>query len=374
MSSRVLKNQPNKRLVTILLEVIVVGGFLGSGKTTAVIQIGKHFATQGKRVGIIVNEIGEIGIDGDFISQYGLQTKEITAGCICCSLKVSLRETIFMMLAGLEPDIVIIESTGLAYPGVIRDEIMLMNLPEDFEMAPLLTLFDGSRFKQILKEIRKFAANQLGEAEVIAISKSDLVDASLLPIIQEAVHQINPKATIVTLSSKNQDSMDQMLRILEGKSSSAAPSKSIGKDGSLLMAGGAVVDSVAESGVGTFSTEYFFEDAPVFSSPDAFFEETVRDMMSRIQKKVLSQSPEFLGHIKLFFEVGDALFKISLTTANEMPAYDFVKAADAQPKPPALKVLSAVTGIEAADLQKLIQETVETILEEKQLPYIPQKS
>ena len=352
-----------------MLDIIVVGGFLGSGKTTAVIQIGKHFASQGKRIGIIVNEVGEVGIDGDFISQYGLETKEITSGCICCSMKVSLRATMAMLIQGMNPDILIIESTGLAYPGVLRDEIMLMNLPAEFEMSPLLTLFDGSRFKQILKEIRKFAANQLAEAEVIAISKSDLIDATSLPIIKEAVHQINPKAEIVTLSSKQAESIEQMIRILDRQSAAAEPSK-LEKDGSLLMAGGKVVDSVAESGVGTFSTEYLFEDAPVFSNTDSFFEETVREMMSRIQKKVLSQSPEFLGHIKLFFEVRDSLFKISLTTSNEMPAFDLVKDPNAESKAPVLKILSAVTGIEADDLQKLIQETAESVLDDRKLPYI----
>ena len=354
-----------------MLDIIVVGGFLGSGKTTAVIQIGKYFASQEKRVGIIVNEIGEVGIDGDFISQYGLETKEITSGCICCSMKVSLRATMAMLIQGMNPDVLIIESTGLAYPGVIRDEIMLMNLPAEFEMSPLLTLFDGSRFKQILKEIRKFAANQLAEAEVIAISKSDLIDATLLPIIKEAVHQINPKAEIVTLSSKDADSIDQMIRILDRQSSAAEPSSTVEKDGSLLMAaGGKAIDSVAESGVGTFSTEYLFEDAPVFSNTDSFFEETVREMMSRIQEKVLSQSPEFLGHIKLFFEVRDTLFKISLTTSNEAPAFDLVKDPTAESKAPVLKILSAVTGIEADDLQKLIQETAESVLDDRKLPYI----
>ena len=358
--------------MAILLEIIVVGGFLGSGKTTAVIQIGKHFASQKKRVGIIVNEVGEIGIDGDFISQYGLETKEITAGCICCSLKVSLRATMVMMIQGMKPDILIIESTGLAYPGAIRDEIMLMNLPSEYEMTPLLTLFDGSRFKQILKEIRKFAANQLAQAEVIAISKSDLVDPSLLPVIKEAVHQINPKAEIVTLSSKNQDSIDQLLRILERQSDTTPPQK-IGADGSLLMAGGKAVDSVAESGVGTFSTEYLFENIPFFSSPDSVFEESVRDMMSRIRTNVLAQSPEFLGHIKLFFEVRDTLFKISLTTSNEMPIFDMVKAPEAESQTPTLKILSAVTGIQSPNLKKLIQETIEGFLEEKKIPFVPKK-
>ncbi|MBZ3936425.1 GTP-binding protein [Methanimicrococcus blatticola] len=352
------------------MKIIVVGGFLGSGKTTALIRLGTYYSSIGKVVGIIVNEIGEIGIDGDVISQYGLETKEITSGCICCSLKTSLRATLLSMIDNFHPDVVIIESTGVAYPGVIRDEVMLMNLPMDYDMAPLLTLFDGSRFKQILKEIKNFASQQLAQAEVIAVSKADLVEPSMLPIIESAVQQINPKAEIITLSSKNPESLAHLIDILERnediESRLAELKKVISNDGSLLMAGGKPKDnSVEASGVGSFAVEYSLDQNNLNTLIESDLEKVVRDIMSLIRSDVLEKSPDFLGHIKLFLESGSALYKISLTTAEEEPIYDFIPSAnEINSFSPNLKILSAVTGLKSDEVQKIVQTAVEKILDE----------
>ena len=355
------------------MKFVVVGGFLGSGKTTVLVRLGMYYSSLGKSVGIIVNEIGEIGIDGDVISQYGLETKEITSGCICCSLKTSLRATILLMLENYRPDVIIIESTGVAYPGAIRDEIMLMNLTIDYDMAPLLTLFDGSRFKQILKEIKNFAAQQLAEAEVIAVSKADLIDPSFLPIVEAAAQQMNPKAEIITLSSKDPESLAHLIGILERNEDVGARlaelKKVVGNDGGLLMAGGKPKNtSISESGVGSFAVEYALDSNSLTSLTDSDFEKFVRDLMSDIRQKVLEKSPNFLGHIKLFLEVGSSLFKISLTTSEEEPIYDFISSSDsAKNETPNLKILSAVTGIESDEVKMIVQAAAEDIFRKNEI-------
>ena len=357
------------------MKIIVVGGFLGSGKTTVLVRLGTYYSSIGKSVGIIVNEVGEIGIDGDVISQYGLETKEITSGCICCSLKVSLRATLLLMIENYHPDVIIIESTGVAYPGAIRDEIMLMNLPVDYDMAPLLTLFDGSRFKQILKEIKNFAAQQLAQAEVIAVSKTDLIDPSMLPIIEAAVQQINPKAEIMTLSSKKPENIAHLIDVLERnediETRLAELKKVVANDGSLLMAGGKPRNtSIAESGVGSFAAEYALDEACLKNRSDSDFEKIVRHLMNRIRGDVLSKSPNFLGHIKLFLESGPSLFKISLTTSEEEPTYDFIPAVNENgASEPNLKILSAITGIESSAVKNIVQTAVEDILKENGIAF-----
>ncbi|WNY29169.1 hypothetical protein MmiEs2_13920 [Methanimicrococcus stummii] len=355
------------------MKIIVVGGFLGSGKTTALVRLGTYYSSLGKSVGIIVNEIGEIGIDGDIISQYGLETKEITSGCICCSLKTSLRATLLLMIENYNPDVIIIESTGVAYPGAIRDEIMLMNLSTEYDMAPLLTLFDGSRFKQILKEIKNFAAQQLAQAEVIAVSKTDLVEPPMIPIIEAAVQQINPKAEIMTLSSKNPESLARLIDILERSSDTDSHlvelKKVISDDGSLLMAGKRD-NSIAASGVGSFSAEYILDENSLMSLNDSDFEQIAKDLMSQIRENVIEKSPDFLGHIKLFLESGSALYKISLTTAEEDPIYDFILPANGtSDTKPNLKILSAVTGISSMDVQEIVQKAAENVLNENEIVF-----
>ena len=355
------------------MKFVVVGGFLGSGKTTVLVRLGMYYSSLGKSVGIIVNEIGEIGIDGDVISQYGLETKEITSGCICCSLKTSLRATILLMLENYHPDVIIIESTGVAYPGAIRDEIMLMNLTIDYDMAPLLTLFDGSRFKQILKEIKNFAAQQLAEAEVIAVSKADLIEPSFLPIVEAAAQQMNPKAEIITLSSKDPESLAHLIGILERNEDVNARlaelKKIVGSDGGLLMVGGKAKNtSIDESGVGSFAIEYALDPNNLTSLTDSDFEQIVRNLMSDIRQKVLEKSPNFLGHIKLFLEAGSSLFKISLTTSEEEPIYDFISSSDsAKNEMPNLKILSAVTGIESDEVKMIVQTAAESVLKKYEI-------
>ncbi|MDD4249696.1 MAG: GTP-binding protein, partial [Methanosarcina sp.] len=185
------------------MDVIVVGGFLGSGKTTTIINMGKYLAEKGKKVAIIVNEIGEIGIDGDVIKRFGFDTKEITGGCICCSLKVGLRTTITLLAIEYKPDILLIEPTGIAFPHIIRNEVELMNLGEEVKIAPLVTLIDGSRFKYLMKEVKEFAMRQIIDAEILGINKVDLIEPIRIPILEASVQQLNPKARVVLLSGKD---------------------------------------------------------------------------------------------------------------------------------------------------------------------------
>ena len=150
------------------MDAIVIGGFLGSGKTTTVINVGKSMAERGHSVAIIVNEVGEVGIDGDIISKYGLDTKEITNGCICCTLKLNMKATLTELRNSYNPDIIIVEPSGIAFPNVIKQNLELMNFGESIKVAPLVTLIDGSRFKDIMKSVKNYAVRQIeiGRAHV----------------------------------------------------------------------------------------------------------------------------------------------------------------------------------------------------------------
>lgn len=188
------------------MDAIIIGGFLGSGKTTTVINVGKELAERGHTVAIIVNEVGEVGIDGDLISKYGLDTKEITNGCICCTLKLNMKTTLTELYHSYNPDYILVEPSGIAFPNLIKKELELMNFGDNIKVAPLVTLIDGSRFKDIMKSVKVYALRQIEDAEILVINKADLVEPIKMSVLVDSVQQLNSSARVINMSSRTGDS------------------------------------------------------------------------------------------------------------------------------------------------------------------------
>jgi G3E family GTPase len=347
------------------VDVIVVGGFLGSGKTTTIINMGKYLAEKGKRVAIIVNEIGEIGIDGDVIKRFGFDTKEITSGCICCSLKVGLRATMNALVKEYRPDIVMIEPTGIAFPHVIRNEIELMNLGEEVKIAPLVTLIDGSRFKYLMKEVKEFAMRQIIDAEILGINKVDLIEPIRIPILEASVQQLNPKAKVVLLSGKDtgerfENFMHEVLpdikEVPEKVQETAAAEET-----SRISGPQETEDSIKASGVGSYSAEFAIKGGENLSTEAA--RELTTELMNTIKLKVLKLNPEFVGHIKLFLDNGLETVKQSVTIYYEEPQEDIIKSKEGAI--PTFKILSAVSNVDKEALKEAVNSSVMETFEKK---------
>ena len=347
------------------MQVIVVGGFLGSGKTTTIINMGKYLAEKGKKVAIIVNEIGEVGIDGDVIKRFGFDTKEITSGCICCSLKVGLRTTVTLLEKEYKPDILMIEPTGIAFPHVIRDEIELMNLGEQVKIAPLVTLIDGSRFKHLMKEVKEFAMRQIIDAEILVINKIDLIEPIRLPIIEASVQQLNPKARVVLLSGKDTgEKFENFMRIvlpdLEEVSERIPRAKVTGEGE--LSAPEETESSIEASKVGSYAAEFAVENENL--STEAARELTT-ELINTIKAKVLKLNPEFVGHIKLFLDNGLETVKQSVTIYYEEPQEDRIKSKEGAV--PTLKILSAVSNVDKGAVKDAVNRSVQEVFERKKI-------
>lgn len=346
------------------VEVIVVGGFLGSGKTTTIINMGKYLAEKGKKVAIIVNEIGEIGIDGDVIKRFGFDTKEITSGCICCTLKVGLRTTMDILTKEYKPDIVMIEPTGIAFPNVIRNEVELMNLGETVKIAPLVTLIDGSRFKYLMKEVKEFAMRQIIDAEILGINKVDLIEPIRLPILEASVQQLNPKAQVVMLSGKDtgerfEDFMQLVLpeikEVQEKTQVTALKEKPVPSEAQETE------DSIKASGVGSYAAEFEIKDGGSLSTEAA--RELTAELMNTIKEKVLKLNPEFVGHIKLFLDNGLETVKQSVTIYYEEPQEEIIKSKEGAT--PTFKILSAVSNVEKEALKNAVNSSVHETFEKR---------
>jgi G3E family GTPase len=341
------------------MEVVIVGGFLGSGKTTTVINMGKYLAEKGKKVAIIVNEIGEIGIDGDVVKKFGFDTKEITNGCICCTLKVGLKTAVNAIMKEYEPDILMIEPTGIAFPSSIKNEFKLMNLSEEVKVAPLVTLIDGSRFKHLMKEAKNFAIRQIVDAEILGINKVDLMDKLETPILEVSIQQLNPGARVVLLSGKDTGKRFEnfMQMVLPGNMEITEKINTAEEKTEIKAQ--EYESSIAASRVGSYAAEFLIESKEAVSRETA--REITTQVMSKIKEKALELNPEFLGHIKLFLDNGSETVKQSITIYYEEPQEDIFKSKEGTA--PKFKVLSAVLNIEKEAIKSAVSSSVHEVFE-----------
>jgi G3E family GTPase len=180
--------------------ICLISGFLGSGKTTLMIDLGKRLGKKGKRVAIIVNEVGEVGVDGALIDAYGLNSVELTEGCICCSLSGSLQNTLRAVANDYKADIIFIEPTGIALPSKINGIIRTSMVEHESKIG--ICVVDAFRAPRIYQEAELFFRRQIEDVDLVAVNKMELVSPEQLAEVEELVGRLNPKATVLKMSAK----------------------------------------------------------------------------------------------------------------------------------------------------------------------------
>ena len=198
-----------------MVKVDVISGFLGAGKTTL---IKKLFSArmEKERIALIENEFGEIGIDGSFLKESGVKIKEINSGCICCSLVGNFEKSLKEMIDVYKPDRIIIEPSGV---GKLSDIVAaITNTGLDLKINVLCTVVDGGKCKMYLKNFGEFYIDQVSEANVIVVSKSDKLSEEKTAAAVELLKQYNDKATFITTPLELLDG-ETLLKNLEGNAS-----------------------------------------------------------------------------------------------------------------------------------------------------------
>ena len=196
-----------------MVKVDVISGFLGAGKTTLIKKIFESVLKKEKVV-LIENEFGEIGIDGTFLKESGIQIKEINAGCICCSLVGDFATSMDEVISKYNPERIIIEPSGV---GKLSDIVnAVLKLKEELQINILATVVDGLKTKMYLKNFGEFFNNQVEAANTIVISKTDKMSEEAIMEVVNLVKGKNNHATIITTPINELDS-EQLLKVLESK-------------------------------------------------------------------------------------------------------------------------------------------------------------
>ena len=193
--------------------VIILSGFLGSGKTTLLMRLVERLrAVRGEayRIAIIENEIGSASVDSSIIQEAGYSVTEMLAGCVCCTLIGQLVPAINRLCDELEPDLVILEATGVAEPAGMRDNV------ERYAGLPvrIVTLVDAARWERIRIPLEMLLKSQLEPADAVCLNKVDLVDDGQITSIEESIREMNASAPIVRMSasvSAEPESIDTLI-------------------------------------------------------------------------------------------------------------------------------------------------------------------
>ena len=195
------------------MEIIQIAGFLGSGKTTAILAVTRRLMEKGYKVSVIVNEIGDIAIDGKVMEVSGIKVKEVLGGCICCELAINLSQTIKVLRDEYKPDIVIIEPTGLASPSQIMESIKMLN---KVNFKPIITLVDVQLMDEFLndEQIRGIITRQIKDADVLAINKIDVVEDKLLLNYEQILKSLNSSAKLIKISALKNIGIDELITVL----------------------------------------------------------------------------------------------------------------------------------------------------------------
>ncbi len=199
------------------MKITQVAGFLGCGKTTLMLQLSQRLAAGGARkVALVVNEIGEIPVDGKVIEESGMMMKDIGGGCICCEVAATFAKTIYQLYREFRPEHVLVEPTGVAVPHQVSLAARMSGRDAKISIGPAIVLFDATRPAELLDMdmLGQLVTTQVRDADVIAISKVDAVEVREIQNSTEKVREINPKADILNLSSFTGAGVDDLVDII----------------------------------------------------------------------------------------------------------------------------------------------------------------
>lgn len=194
------------------MKMLMVAGFLGSGKTTFVINLAGKLVAEGKKVAILVNEIGEIGIDGQLMRQLDMNVWELMGGCVCCTLAASLPETLVQVRNDYHPDLVLLEPSGSAETHKVLAALSAVAIfrPEN---SRTVVLVDVPRLPMLREIIMPLISAQITNADFVALNKMDDASPQEMKEAEAFVRELNPHAPVFSCSGREGIPMEWVKKI-----------------------------------------------------------------------------------------------------------------------------------------------------------------
>lgn len=198
-----------------MTRIDIVSGFLGAGKTTFIQRLLDE-ALKTQKVVLIENEFGEIGIDGGFLKESGIEIREMNQGCICCSLVGDFEKSLTEVVNRYQPDRIIIEPSGVGKLSDIIGAVKTVSGKLDVVLDAAVTVVDAKKAKLYSRNFGEFFNNQILYAGTIVLSRTDIADDAKIEEAVKIVKEINPKATVITTPEEKLTG-EQLINIISGK-------------------------------------------------------------------------------------------------------------------------------------------------------------
>ena len=196
-----------------MVKIDIISGFLGAGKTTLIKKLLKE-AFEGEQVVLIENEFGEIGIDGGFLKDAGIEIREMNSGCICCSLVGDFGASLKEVVEKYHPERILIEPSGVGKLSDVIKAVQGVEEDVDIQLNSYTTVVDAKKCKMYMRNFGEFFDNQVQYAGAIIMSRTDIVDEKKAMESMELLRSINEKAAIITTSIEKLDGK-KILEVME---------------------------------------------------------------------------------------------------------------------------------------------------------------
>ncbi len=198
-----------------MTKIDIISGFLGAGKTTLIKKLLKE-ALEGSKTVLIENEFGEIGIDGGFLKESGIEIKEMNSGCICCSLVGDFGTSLKEVITTYAPERILIEPSGVGKLSDVMKAVEDVAASLDVQINSAVAVVDASKCKMYLKNFGEFFVNQIAYAGTILLTRTDKASAEKIAECVAMIREHNDKATVIT-TPLAQLSGQAVLETIEGK-------------------------------------------------------------------------------------------------------------------------------------------------------------